>query len=65
MPGEQLPSVALECEVEDADRMARRLRTGSPAVFPRIRDDAVLVDLRSVRPEQDALLTAAIRSAST
>jgi L-seryl-tRNA(Ser) seleniumtransferase len=62
LPGETLPSVALSFSVPHPDLFARELRTGSPRVFPIIRDDAVLIDLRAVRQEQDELLTMALAS---
>jgi L-seryl-tRNA(Ser) seleniumtransferase len=41
------------------DELARRLRTGDPAVLARVADDALVVDLRTVAPEEeDALLLA-------
>lgn len=63
LPGETLPSVALELVDENPDALARRLRTGTPRVFPIIRDDAVLVDMRTVLPRQDESLWHAIRNA--
>ena len=46
-----------------ADVLARALRTGTPAVVPRILDDRVVLDLRSVPPEGDGQLVEALRSA--
>ncbi|HEX4953162.1 MAG TPA: L-seryl-tRNA(Sec) selenium transferase [Thermoanaerobaculia bacterium] len=43
-----------------ADDLARRLRTGEPAVVPRIEDGAVLLDLRSVGEEEQAELVRAL-----
>ncbi|HET9660528.1 MAG TPA: L-seryl-tRNA(Sec) selenium transferase [Thermomicrobiales bacterium] len=63
LPGETLPSVALSFSSSHPDVFARALRTGSPRVFPIIRDDAVLIDLRTVRPEQDVPLADALASA--
>lgn len=37
-------------EGADVEELARRLRTGRPAVFPRIEDGGVLLDLRSLGP---------------
>jgi len=43
--------------------LARRLRAGQPAVIGRIRDDALLLDLRTVDPADDeALVEALIRA---
>lgn len=50
LPMQALPShaLALSCPHLSADDLARRLRTGSPAVMSRIERDRVLVDLRTV-----------------
>ena len=40
-----------------------RLRVGSPAVITRIEDDAILLDLRTVHPDDEANLTVALRNA--
>jgi L-seryl-tRNA(Ser) seleniumtransferase len=40
-----------------------RLRLGNPAVIARIEDDAILLDLRTTRPEDETNLAAAVRSA--
>jgi L-seryl-tRNA(Ser) seleniumtransferase len=65
LPGETLPSwgVALRRTNEPVDDLARRLRTGAPAVFGRIEHDRVLLDLRTVLPEDDDRLLAAARAA--
>ena len=63
-PGATLPSAGVAL-IGPADRLARLLRTGTPAVVPRIVDDRVVLDLRSVPPEADEQLTAAIRTATS
>ncbi len=66
LPGETLPSwgIALRpAEPESVDSLARRLRTGSPGVFGRIEEDRVILDLRTVLPEDDGDLTGAIQRA--
>jgi L-seryl-tRNA(Ser) seleniumtransferase len=40
---------------------ARRLRTGSPAVVGRVHGERLLLDLRSLLPEDDDRLIAALR----
>jgi len=52
LPGHTIPSWAVRLRVPDAEAMAARLRTGSPAVFCRVEDRAVLFDLRTV-PDSD------------
>ena len=63
-PGATLPSVGVAvASAAPADALARALRTGTPAVVPRILDDRVVLDLRSVPPEDDGRLVAALRAA--
>lgn len=47
----------------DAAAMERRLRAGDPAVVARIEDDRLLVDLRTVRVEEETELAEALRDA--
>jgi len=45
------------------DRLAERLRSGSPPVIARVADGRVVVDLRTVDPgEEEALLEAISRA---
>jgi len=62
LPGETLPSFALALDGggHDLDALARRLRLGAPAVFGRIEHDRLLLDLRTVLPEDDAGLRQAV-----
>jgi L-seryl-tRNA(Ser) seleniumtransferase len=63
LPGETLPSWALVLHPDDAesiDALARRIRLGDPGVFGRIDRDRLLLDLRTVLPEDDALVESAI-----
>ncbi|WP_040517283.1 L-seryl-tRNA(Sec) selenium transferase [Gordonia neofelifaecis] len=58
-PGVPLPGFAVRLP----SSVARPLRTGSPAVLPRVHDDAALIDLRCVPEADDDLLEQAIRAA--
>lgn len=66
LPGAELPTivVAITHPERSAGELARRLRVGIVRVVPRVRDETVLLDLRSVRPEEDDDLAAAIRAVS-
>ena len=63
LPGETLPTCLLAVFGLPADRLAARLRSGQPAVVARIVDGALCFDPRTVLPEQDDLLLAAIFTA--
>lgn len=61
-PGATLPSAGVALD-GPAEALAHALRTGDPAVLPRIVDDRVVLDLRAVAPADDARLRAAVRRA--
>ena len=64
LPGETLPSWALVLSPafeEGVDTLARRLRLGDPGVFGRIDRDRLLLDLRTVLPEEDETLLRSLR----
>lgn len=65
LPGQTLPTQALAIGVDQADALAERLRTsaGQPPVIARIENNRVIFDPRTVLPEQDKLLIAAIKHA--
>lgn len=48
----------------NAVEMERRLRTGNPPVIARIADDRLMIDLRTVPPEQEEALAAALQALS-
>jgi L-seryl-tRNA(Ser) seleniumtransferase len=64
LPGETLPSWALvlsPVDGEGVDMLARRLRLGEPGIFGRIDQDRLLLDLRTVVPEDDDMLLRSLR----
>ena len=62
-PGLQLPTVLLSIarDGESADATERWLRSLEPPVVARIEHDLVVLDLRTVLPDQDATLAALLR----
>ncbi len=64
IPTQGIPTwcVALTPQGMSVDALAKTLRTGKPAVVGRVSRDRLLLDLRSVLPEQDALLVDAVMS---
>ena len=66
LPGETLPTTLLALDGDSyggADTLAGRLRRASPPVIGRIEDDEVLLDPRTVLPEQDDDLVRGARAA--
>jgi L-seryl-tRNA(Ser) seleniumtransferase len=63
LPGETLESVGLVVAGRGADALAWRLRIGDPAVVGRIQDGALLLDLRTIDPADDAALGRALVAA--
>jgi L-seryl-tRNA(Ser) seleniumtransferase len=60
-PGVQLPSAAVSLP----ESYAAALRTGSPPVVGRLEGGRCLLDLRTVAPDEDELLLAAVRACSS
>ncbi len=58
----QLPTwcVSIRPATMSVERLAAALRTGTPSVVGRVKDDRLLLDLRSVLPRQDIELLAAL-----
>ncbi len=63
LPGQTLPSWGLLISGPPPQRLLAALRAGDPAVIGRITDDAVVLDLRTVEPREDARLAEAVRAA--
>ena len=63
-PGVQIPTwlVAIEKQHATADALETDLRRLSPPVIARIERDRVLLDLRTIAPDQDALLVDLIQT---
>ena len=63
-PGSTLPTRALAVSSPDmgADEIARKLREWETPIIARVEDGRVLLDLRTVEPEQDAVILAAVES---
>jgi L-seryl-tRNA(Ser) seleniumtransferase len=56
LPGETLPTRLVALTVDSPDALAARLRAGEPPVIARIEADHVVLDPRTVLPEQEATL---------
>ncbi len=63
-PEKTFPSQAIALARRDltADALAARLRARKPPIVARVEDGRVWLDLRSIAPEEDALVIAALRA---
>jgi L-seryl-tRNA(Ser) seleniumtransferase len=61
-PAAALPTALLSvgCEGMSADELAARLRAAEPPIIARVEEGRVLLDLRTVFPEQDELVARAL-----
>ena len=57
-------AIALQHAAGGPDALARALRSGSPPVAVRVGEGRVLVDLRTIRPDEEALLLSALVAAA-
>jgi L-seryl-tRNA(Ser) seleniumtransferase len=63
LPGETLPTHVLSLEVRDSHGTLRRLREQDPPIIARAEKGKVLLDPRTVLPEQDSALVAGLEAA--
>ena len=56
LPGETLPTSLVALALDSPDEVAGRLRAGEPPVIARIENDRLVLDPRTVLPEQEAVL---------
>jgi L-seryl-tRNA(Ser) seleniumtransferase len=63
-PSSVLPTrlLAVSCAGISADELAARLRASDPPIIARVEDGRVLLDLRTVFPEQDQAIAATLGS---
>jgi len=56
LPGQTLPTTLVSLDVPHPSEFAARLRAASPPVIVRIEEDHVLLDPRTILPDQDEIL---------
>ncbi len=61
LPGETLPTFTLALKVRSPNRFIARLRESHPAIIARLEDDRVVLDPRTVLPEQEGALLDGLR----
>jgi L-seryl-tRNA(Ser) seleniumtransferase len=62
LPGQTLPTTLLALDDRSPDRLLTKLRAADPPVIARISDDRVVIDPRTVLPEQDQVLISVLSS---
>lgn len=62
LPGETLPTFVLALKARSANRLFEKLRAATPPIIARLENDRVLLDPRTVFPEQEPPLLNAIKS---
>lgn len=63
LPGETLPTRAVALALESPDAFAAALRRGDPPIVGRIQEGQLLLDPRTVAPEEDAALMEGVLAA--
>jgi L-seryl-tRNA(Ser) seleniumtransferase len=64
LPRERVPSIAVAIVTDRTDRLAGALRRETPAIVARIEAGRVLLDMRTVAPEEDETVIAALAAHS-
>ncbi len=64
VPGLEFDSIAIALHAPggQADLLATKLRTGEPKVFPRVHEGRVLLDLRTIFPDEDESVASALKA---
>lgn len=63
-PEQPIPTWLITIECQDVVASERRLRSGSPPVIGRIENNRILIDLRTVLPEEEEELVGALQALS-
>jgi L-seryl-tRNA(Ser) seleniumtransferase len=61
LPGETLPTYMLALETDHPDRLLSQLRQADPPIIARVERDRVVLDPRTVLPDQEPALRAALK----
>jgi len=63
LPGENLPTYLLALDVRSPDKFLQNLRMQNPPIIARTENDQVLLDPRTVRPDQEGALLVGLKNA--
>jgi L-seryl-tRNA(Ser) seleniumtransferase len=61
LPQTRVPSIAIAVPTQNADALAVKLRTESPPIVGRIDEGRVMLDLRTIAPDDDRIVIAALQ----
>jgi L-seryl-tRNA(Ser) seleniumtransferase len=64
MPGETLPTFLLSLNLRSPDNVVRRLRTARPPIIARVENNRVVLDARTVLPDQEGALLVGLQNIS-
>ncbi len=62
LPGESMPTFLLSLQVKSAEKFLRALRRNNPPIIARTENDKVLLDPRTVLPEQEGALLVGLKN---
>lgn len=62
LPGESIPTYLLELQVKSAEKFLRALRKNNPPIIARTENDKILLDPRTVLPEQEGALLVGLKN---
>ncbi|MFN8434874.1 MAG: L-seryl-tRNA(Sec) selenium transferase [Anaerolineales bacterium] len=62
LPDESIPTFLLELQVKSAEKILRALRKNNPPIIARTENDKVLLDPRTVFPEQEGALLVGLKN---
>lgn len=62
LPGESMPTFLLSLQVKSAEKFLRALRKNNPPIIARTENDRVLLDPRTVFPEQEGALLVGLKN---
>jgi L-seryl-tRNA(Ser) seleniumtransferase len=63
LPGESLPTYLLSLQVKSPDKFLKKLRTQHPPIIARTENDRILLDPRTVLPDQEGALLVGLKNA--
>jgi L-seryl-tRNA(Ser) seleniumtransferase len=62
LPGESMPTALLSLDVDSVDGFLRSLRRNDPPIIARTENDRILLDPRTVLPEQEDVMLAGLKN---